>query len=102
MVVDWNADGLNDLIMLDHEGYLTHLPRARRDGRVVLDAPQRIFETRQSGYVRLNTRTAGGSGRRKLCVVDWDGDGQWEIVAGADLGFVWYFKNCCHIIISVL
>ena len=25
-------------------------------------------------------------------LVDWDGDGQWEIVAGADLGFVWYFK----------
>jgi hypothetical protein len=25
-------------------------------------------------------------------LVDWDGDGEWEIVAGADLGFVWYFK----------
>ena len=24
VVVDWNKDGLNDLIMLDHEGYLTH------------------------------------------------------------------------------
>ena len=25
-------------------------------------------------------------------LVDWDGDGAWEILAGADLGFVWYFK----------
>ena len=28
-------------------------------------------------------------------LVDWDGDGEWEIVAGADLGFVWYFKPEC-------
>lgn len=25
-------------------------------------------------------------------VVDWSGDGQWELLVGADLGFVWYFK----------
>ena len=25
-------------------------------------------------------------------LVDWDGDGQWEIVVGADMGFIWYFK----------
>jgi hypothetical protein len=25
-------------------------------------------------------------------VVDWDGDGKWELLVGADLGFVWYFK----------
>ncbi len=25
-------------------------------------------------------------------VVDWDGDGAWELLVSADLGFVWYFK----------
>ena len=25
-------------------------------------------------------------------LVDWDGDGEWEIVVGADMGFIWYFK----------
>lgn len=25
-------------------------------------------------------------------VVDWDGDGNWEIVVGADKGMIWYFK----------
>ena len=89
VVVDWNKDGLNDLIMLDHEGYLTHLPRARRDGRLVLDAPQRIFETQKPGYVRLNTRTAGGSGRRKLCVVDWDGDGALDVLANSPNAELW-------------
>jgi hypothetical protein len=24
--------------------------------------------------------------------VDWDGYGKWELVVGADQGFVWYFK----------
>ncbi len=25
-------------------------------------------------------------------LVDWDGDGQWELLVGADLGFLWYYK----------
>ena len=25
-------------------------------------------------------------------VVDWDGDGEWEVVVGADKGMIWYFK----------
>lgn len=25
-------------------------------------------------------------------VVDWDGDGKWELVLGADEGYIWYFK----------
>ena len=24
--------------------------------------------------------------------VDWDGDGEWELVVGADMGYIWYFK----------
>ena len=29
-VVDWNKDGLNDLVMLDHEGYLAFFQREKR------------------------------------------------------------------------
>ena len=25
-------------------------------------------------------------------LVDWDQDGEWEIVVGADMGFLYYFK----------
>jgi len=25
-------------------------------------------------------------------VVDWDGDGEWELVVGADKGYLWYYK----------
>ena len=27
-----------------------------------------------------------------ITAVDWDGDGSWELVVGADRGYVWYFK----------
>ena len=89
VVVDWNGDDLNDLIMLDHEGYLAYFRRERRNGREVLAPPRRIFETQKSGYVRLNTRTAGGSGRRKLCVVDWDGDGALDVLANSPNAELW-------------
>jgi hypothetical protein len=90
VVVDWNRDGLNDLLMLNHEGYLTLFPRSKRGGRLQLHEPQRIFETNNPfGYVRLNTRAAGGSGRRKLCVADWDGDGRMDVLANSSNAELW-------------
>ena len=61
--------------MLDHEGYLALFERAKRDGKLVLLPPRRAFVDEAGEPLRLNARTAGGSGRRKLCVTDWDGDG---------------------------
>ena len=49
VAIDWNEDGLTDLIMLDHEGYLAYFCRERRNGREVLASPRRIFETQKSG-----------------------------------------------------
>ena len=88
VVVDWNRDGLNDLLMLDHEGYLTLFPRSKRDGKLQLHEPHRIFET-NPGYVRLNKKSAGGSGRRKLCVTDWDGDGRLDVLANSPNAELW-------------
>ena len=82
-------DDLTDLIMLDHEGYLAYFRRERRNDREVLVPPRPYFETQKSGYVRLNTRTAGGSGRRKLCVVDWDGDGALDVLANSPNAELW-------------
>ena len=33
-----------------------------------------------------------GRGRTKIQVVDWDGNGSWELLAGADFGRVWYWE----------
>lgn len=72
---DFNDDGLIDLVMLDVEGYLCFFERTKQDGELVLLPPRRAFVDEQGKPIRLNARTAGGSGRRKLCITDWDGDG---------------------------
>jgi len=103
LAVDWNKDGLVDLVMLDHEGFLAFFERAKVDGRLVLRAPRRAFADEAGRPLQLAKGTAGKSGRRKLCVVDWDGDGQLDLllnsssanflrqVASAD--GVWRFRD---------
>ena len=80
VVHDFNSDGLPDLAMLDQEGYLVLFERARVDSKLVLKPPRRVFTDREGKPLRLNERMAGGSGRRKLAVVDWDGDGILDIL----------------------
>ncbi len=89
VAVDWNRDGLADLVMLDQEGYLAFFAREGRNcGRVLLQ-PQRIFCDEQGAPLRFNDRTAGKSGRRKLCIVDWDGDGRLDILINSRNAEFW-------------
>jgi len=74
-VFDLNKDGLNDLVMLDTEGYLAFFERAKENGNLKLLPGRRIFKDEKDDLLRLSKRQAGGSGRRKLCMADWDGDG---------------------------
>lgn len=80
VAVDWDRDGLTDLVMLDHEGYLAFFERAKVEGRLILRAPRRAFADESGRPLRLSQGTAGKSGRRKLCVVDWDGDGKLDLL----------------------
>ena len=93
--IDWNGDSRTDLIMLDHEGYLSYFER-REDG--MLSAGQRIFEgatassyvgrheiaDSTSGLLQLNARLHGGSGRRKFTFADWDQDGDLDLLVNSD------------------
>lgn len=79
-VHDFSQDGLPDLAMLDTEGHLAFFERARRDGRLILKSPRLAFVDEQDRPLRLNAGTAGRSGRRKLCVTDWDGDGRFDFL----------------------
>lgn len=88
VVHDFTDDGLVDLAMLDVEGYLALFERARNEGQMTLLPPRRVFKDHAGEPLRLNPREAGGSGRRKLAVVDWDRDGQLDLLvnsANADL-----------------
>jgi hypothetical protein len=102
-VYDCSGDGLADLVMLDHEGFLSYFERARRGGKLVLLPPRRAFIDQSGQPLRLNDKRAGGSGRRKLCVTDWDGDGKFDLLlnsrnadwlrqVGSDKG-IWTLHN---------
>ncbi|GAB5406732.1 MAG: VCBS repeat-containing protein [Aureliella sp.] len=83
-VVDWDADGIQDLVMLDQEGFLT----LRRSG----GKAERIFVDGNDTPWQLNPGTCGRSGRVKLCVVDWDGDGLQDVLVNSE-NACWY-RNC--------
>ena len=103
VVFDFNQDGLLDLAMLDTEGYLAYFQRERQGNNLTLRHPRRAFLDASGKPLRLNPGTAGKSGRRKLCVTDWNGDGKFDFLlnsANADLlqqveakDDHWTFKN---------
>lgn len=80
VVFDLDRDGLNDLVMLDHEGYLAWLRRDRREGKLLLLPGKRIFTDQAGQPLRLNASQAGKSGRRKLCLADFDRDGRIDLL----------------------
>jgi hypothetical protein len=78
--IDWNRDGLTDLVMLDHEGYLAFFEREKQGGKRVLLPGRRIFVDENGEPLKLSKGDAGKSGRRKLCLADWDGDGRTDLL----------------------
>lgn len=80
MAVDVNRDGLVDLAMLDHEGYLAFFERRKTTAGLELLPGRRIFTDENGNPLQLNAGIGGKSGRRKLCLVDWNGDGQLDLL----------------------
>ena len=91
--IDWNKDGLMDLIVLDTEGYLSFHERYKSKNELLLKPGQRIFSSingtfdrknkfidNSNGPLRLNEQKYGASGRRKLAFGDWDKDGDIDIL----------------------
>lgn len=107
VVHDFNRDGLPDLAVLDQEGYLAFFERARTGGQLILKSPRRAFVDESGSPLRLNPGPAGRSGRRKLCVTDWNGDGLFDLLvnsANADFlrqtrfeNGLWFFQNSGHL-----
>lgn len=89
-VVDWDRDGLPDLVMLNHQGYLALFRRARAAGSLVLKHPERIFLSSNGRFLNLAAGRAGASGRRKIEFADMDKDGDLDLITDSDQGPVWY------------
>jgi hypothetical protein len=79
-VIDFNGDGLNDLVMLDAQGDLALFERAKRAGKLVLLAPRYPLVDEKLKRLHLAKGTAGRSGRRKFCFADWDLDGRKDLL----------------------
>ncbi len=88
-VIDWNRDGLNDLVMLDTEGYLAFFERVKTEQGLGLLPGKRIFQNAHGDPLRLNEKAAGKSGRRKFAFVDWDRDGKMDVLLdGKNMDFL--------------
>jgi hypothetical protein len=83
VVYDFDADGLVDLAMLDQEGTLVWFRRERRGMGLVLLPPRPAFLDETGRPLRLAAGPAGRSGRRKLAVADWDGDGRFDLLVNS-------------------
>jgi len=86
---DWNRDGRVDLIMLDHEGYFSLFERKIVNGKRVLLPPERVFLDERGQALRLASGRAGRSGRRKICLADWNGDGLIDLILNGKNAEVW-------------
>lgn len=99
--IDWNKDGLTDLVMLDHEGYLSFFERVKKNRELWLKPGKRIFylnnaivdTANKPEPLQLSTGIGGGSGRRKLCLVDWNSDGRLDLIVNTNKGNAGYFEN---------
>ena len=84
VAVDFDADGRMDLVALDQQGYLCLRPAGQ--------TAQRIFVDERGQPWQLNAKSCGASGRIKLAVVDWDGDGRLDVLVNSE-NAAWY-RNC--------
>lgn len=92
LIMDFNEDGLNDLLMLDYEGYLVVYPRSKKEGKLVLGHPERNFVFPSGDPILLNQRTGSSSGRLKITFADWDGDGLKDLIVSSKPAVDW-MKN---------
>ncbi len=93
-VADLNADGLNDLVMLDHEGWLCFWQRVKQGEQLILKPGSRVLCDEKGVPLRLNPGSGGRSGRRKLHLADWDGDGKLDLLLNGTNAEFWRQVDC--------
>jgi len=100
---DVDVDGVTDLVILDHEGYLAFFKGEMHDGRKIVLPGERIFKSEtgvifknnqeivkgKSEDLMLNPAIAGSSGRRKICFADWNNDGKEDLILNSKPNIQW-------------
>lgn len=84
VIVDWDEDGRKDLLCGEHDGKIFLLLNTNTDAAPVFTSTSFI----QNGGSDLDI-----GGRTSPDVVDWDGDGKKDIIAGETQGEVFFLRN---------
>jgi len=94
-LVDWDADGDLDILVGTYDGFMF---LRRNEGSRTKPSYSTENEWIHVGDKRL--RVPGGSevpkvesGHANPVIVDWDGDGMWDIVTGGAGGGVYWYRN---------
>ncbi len=94
VAIDWTGDGLTDLVMLDHEGYLALFRREKTKSGLQLLPGERVFRIEgKDSALRMNEKKAGGSGRRQLSAIDLDGDGRLDLLVNSENATIYRNKG---------
>jgi hypothetical protein len=83
-VTDWDEDGKKDLIVGEHDGKIILLLNVNTDA-------DPVFTT--ESYLLNGGGIMDIGGRTSPVVVDWDGDGKKDILAGEKEGNVFFIRN---------
>lgn len=103
VIKDVDKDGITDLVMLDHEGYLSLFKGEMSEGRKIVLPGERIFVSengavydRRQNVIEVNSESlllnpdfGGKSGRRKICFADWDNDGKDDLIINSIPNINW-------------
>jgi hypothetical protein len=82
--VDWNGDGVLDLLVGDIQGNLWLVPNEGTKQKWAFGKPQQLAAGGKPAHVN-------GDAGPFAC--DWDGDGKIDLLVGDGEGAVWFFRN---------
>jgi hypothetical protein len=84
---DWNADGFPDLIVGDEDGrvaLIQHTGKFHNDGSPIFQQP--LYFQQQADTLKCGALATPVG-------VDWDGDGDMDILSGNTAGYLEFFEN---------